>query len=298
MLAAIAAVIAINVGAHLKKPVPVRPDRHGWYMECGQEGILIDDNFWRFARASYVLIGTPPECEFYKIVSEVPRNDFEVERFYIEDGSDKMYYHNEDGSRVSTLAIDVSAYQPYIDWTAVKNAGVEIAMLRVGYRGYGSGALVLDEMFEQHVRNARAVGIQVGVYFFTQAVSYDEGVEEAQFALDAIRNYDISGPIAIDTEALEIEDARTYNLDITARTDSVVGFCETVKAAGYTPMIYSNRNWFVQRLDMTRLGGYQLWLAHYSNQPDFPYEYVGWQYTGEGQIDGIDGSVDLDVWFR
>lgn len=298
VLAAICAIIGINVGANLKKPVPVKPDKHAWYMECGQEGILIDDNFWRFARASYVLIGTPPECEFYKIVSEVPRNDFEVERFYIEDGDDKMYYHAEDGSRASTLAIDVSAYQPYINWSAVKNAGVEMAMLRVGYRGYGSGALVLDEMFEQHIKNAQAVGIRVGVYFFTQAISYDEGVEEAQFAIDAIRNYNISGPIAIDTEELDIADARTYDLDITARTDSVVGFCETVKAAGYTPMIYSNRNWFVQRLDMTRLGGYQLWLAHYSNQPDFPYEYVGWQYTGEGQLDGINGTVDLDVWFQ
>ncbi|MGN0152723.1 MAG: glycoside hydrolase family 25 protein [Wujia sp.] len=298
VLVGIGVIIGININIDRKKPVMPYPQERAWYMECSEEGVLVDDNFWRFARASYVLIGTPPECEFYKIVSEVPRNDFVQEQFYIEDGDDKMYYHAEDGTRISTLAIDVSAYQPYIDWEAVKDAGVEIAMLRVGYRGYESGALVVDDMFEKHIEGATAAGIQVGVYFFTQATSYEEGAEEAQFVLDTIRRYKVTCPVAIDTEALDIAEARTYNLDNTARTDSVVGFCETIKAAGYVPMIYSNRNWFVQKLDMTRLGEYKLWLAHYANQPDFPYDYVGWQYTGEGQLDGIDGSVDLDVWFQ
>lgn len=298
VLLCIGIIIGINVNIKRTKPVMVLPGMHSWYMECSAEGTLIDANFWNFARASYVLIGTPPECEFYKIVSEVPRNNFDTSQFYIEDDSDKMYYHAADGSRQSVLAIDVSAYQPYIDWNAVHAAGVEVAMLRVGYRGYGSGALVADEMFEQHVQDATAAGIKVGVYFFSQAVNYDEGVEEANFVLNLIRNYDIQCPVAIDTEAVDVAEARTYNLDNTSRTDSIVGFCETVKAAGYTPMIYSNRNWFVQKLDMTRLGGYKLWVAHYANQPDFPYEYIGWQYTSEAQIDGIDGNVDLDVWFR
>lgn len=298
VLVAIGVIIGINVNINKQEAVFVNPGTYSWYMECSDEGVMIDSNFWSFARASYVLIGTPPECEFYKIVSEVPRNDYEVSGYYIDDESDKMYYHGEDGTRESTIAVDVSAYQPYIDWNALKAAGVEVAMLRVGYRGYGSGALVIDDMFATHAQNASDAGIQIGVYFFSQANNYDEGVEEAQFVLDVIKDYDIKCPVAADTEEVWAEDARTNGLDVTSRTDSIVGFCDTVKAAGYTPMIYSNRNWFVQRLDLTRLGGYKFWVAHYANQPDFPYVYTGWQYTNEGQINGIDGNVDMNVWFR
>lgn len=298
VLVAIGVIIGINVNIHRQTPVFVNTGTHAWYMTSSDEGALIDANFWSFARASYVLIGTPPECEFYKIVSEVPRNDYDVSQYYIEDDSSKMYYHGADGSRQSTLAVDVSAYQPYIDWQALKAAGVDVAMLRVGYRGYGSGAMVVDDMFTQHAANATEAGIQIGVYFFSQALNYDEGVEEANFVLNAIKDYNITCPVAIDTEEVWAEDARTNDLDITSRTDSIIGFCDTINAAGYTSMIYSNRNWFVQKLDLTRLGGYKFWVAHYSNQPDFPYVYNGWQYTNEGQIDGIDGSVDLNVWFR
>ena len=100
----------------------------------------------------------------------------------------------------------------------------------------------------------------------------------------------------IDTEEVYADGARTADISNDVRTDGVVGFCETVKNAGYTPMIYSNRNWFVQKLDMTRLGNYKLWLAHYANQPDFPYLYAGWQYTGNGTIAGIGQELDLNVW--
>ena len=260
------------------------------------EGEIINDNFWRFVDARYVLVGMPPDCQFYKIVSEVPRHDYDVESFYAEDG-DVIYYHDENGRKASTVAIDLSTFQTDIDWDKVKASGVEVVMVRVGFRGYGSGKIVLDDMFEEHTENAINAGLKVGVYFFSQAVNYDEGVEEARFALDAIREYRITGPVAIDTEYIDAEDARTAELSIDDRTDGVVGFCETVKQAGYTPMIYASRNWFVQCLDMTRLGDYKLWLAHYTNQTDFPYLYTGWQYTDAGEISGISGSVDLNVWF-
>lgn len=119
----------------------------------------------------------------------------------------------------------------------------------------------------------------VGVYFYTQAVSYDEGVEEAQYVLQNIADYKISYPVVIDTEKMEAEGARANDISNEERTDAIVGFCETIKDAGYTPMIYANRNWYAQNLDMDRLGDYQLWLAQYSNVPDFPYLFTGWQYT-------------------
>ena len=153
-------------------------------------------------------------------------------------------------------------------------------------------------MFQTHIEGAKAAGIKVGIYFYSQAISYEEGVEEAQFALNLASAYTLDMPVVIDTEEVYADGARTADLSNDARTDSVVGFCETVKSAGYTPMIYSNRNWFVQKLDMTRLGDYKLWLAHYANQPDFPYLYSGWQYTGTGTIAGIGQELDLNVWME
>lgn len=298
LLIAIGVIIGINIRTISRDPAFVSITDKTWTLGEGEEKARIEENYWNFIRASYILIGTPPDCEYYKIVSEVKRHDYEVENFYIDDGSDKMYYHNEEGERVSTLAIDVSAFQSEIDWVAVKAAGVDVAMIRVGYRGYGSGKIVEDDMFRTHIQGALDAGLRVGVYFFSQALNYDEGASEANFVLETIREFDVTCPVVIDTEFLDASDARTNGLDIDSRTDSIVGFCETVEAAGYTAMIYSNRNWFVQSVDMSRLGDYKLWLAHYTNQPDFPYEYIGWQYTDQGTLDGVDGSVDLNVWFK
>lgn len=302
VLVLIGVVIGVNIGARNKsKPVPVTGSGYTWSLQPGAEAQMIYANFWQFAKASYVLVGDIPNCEFYKIVKEVPRNDFQTDNFSIDEGdeSTRMYYHADDGSKLSELAVDVSSYQSALDWVALKQAGVTIAFIRAGYRGYGAeGKLVTDEMFQTHIEAAKAAGMKVGIYFYSQALNYDEGVAEAQYALNLVREYALDMPIAIDTEEVYADGARTADLTNDARTDGVVGFCETVKNAGYTPMIYSNRNWFVQKLDMTRLGSYKLWLAHYANQPDFPYLYSGWQYTGTGKISGIDQDLDLNVWME
>lgn len=298
ILILIGVVIGINIKTNKDRPVFVMHGGGEWTLEQGVEAELIYNNFWDFARASYILVGEIPDCQFYKIASEVERNNFDKESFYIDDSASFMYYHDALGAPVTSVAIDVSAFQEYVDWELVKEAGVDVAIIRVGYRGYGSGDIILDDMFESHIQEAIDADIRVGVYFYSQALNYEEGVEEANFVLNKIREYNVTCPVVIDTEMVYDDTARTSELDNTARTDGVVGFCETVKAAGYTPMIYSNRNWYAQSLDMTRLGDYKLWLAHYSNQPDFPYMYTGWQYTDQGYIYGIDGPVDLNVWFE
>lgn len=281
-------------------PIAVITTEKNWELGTNQEiKELVEDNFWRFARASYILLGEYPDYDFYKIVKEVPRNNFDTENFYIDDDSDKMYYHDDAGNRKSSIVIDVSTYQVGIDWEAVKASGIDMAIIRVGYRGYGTGAIVEDEQFRNHCEGALAAGLKVGVYFFSQAINSEEGREEARFVLDTIQGYNITGPVVIDTEALYVdEETRTDNLSIDERTDSVVAFCDTVKEAGHTAMIYANRNWFVQNLDMTRLGDYKLWLAFYANSLGFPYQIAGWQYTSEGYVEGIDGYVDLNVWFE
>ncbi len=297
VLISIGIIIGININFNRVSPKLQAVDGRSWTMETGYEGHMINNNFWSFIEKSYIIVGTPPDCQFYKIVQEIPRNDYDKERFYI-DYDDKMFYHDADGNAISTLAIDVSEFQSDINWAAVKNAGVDVVMIRVGYRGYGSGRIVEDAMFKKHIEGALAENLRVGVYFFTQGINSEEGIEEAEFVLDCIRGYNISCPVAIDTEAIYAEDARTNELDNTARTDVVTGFCDTIKEAGYTPMIYTNRNWLVQCLDMTRLGGYKIWYAHYTNQPDLPYEYTGWQYTDTGVLDGVNENVDLNVWME
>ncbi len=297
VLIAIGIIIGININIKRVRPKLTAVYDKSWHMQQKDEGQMIYNNFWDFIDASYIIVGTPPDCQFYKIVTEIPRNDYDNEMFYI-DYDDKMFYHDADGNRASTIAIDVSEFQPDINWAAVREAGVRVVMIRVGYRGYGSGKLVEDVKFREYVEGALGENLRVGVYFYTQGISMEEGIEEARFVLDIIKDYNITCPVAIDTEALYVDDARTNGLDNTARTDVVVGFCDTVKEAGYTPMIYTNRNWLVQMLDMTRLGGYKIWYAHYTNQPDLPYEYTGWQYTDSGTLDGVSGSVDLNVWFE
>ncbi|MCM1272289.1 MAG: glycoside hydrolase family 25 protein [Clostridium sp.] len=297
ILIAIGIVIGININVKRDQPQPVFVYEDDWLLSQGQEGQMIYENYWKFIDASYIIVGTPPDCQFYKIVTEIPRNDFVNENFYI-DADDEMYYHDNEGNRQSYIVIDVSEFQPEVDWEQVKSTGVKGVMIRVGYRGYGSGALVEDSMFQTYVESALDAGLKAGVYFYTQGISYEEGVEEARFVLNAIRTYNITYPIAIDTEAIYADDARTNDLDITSRTDVVVGFCETVKEAGYTPMVYTNRNWLVQCLDLTRLGDYKIWYAHYTNQPDLPYQYTGWQYTDSGHVNGVSGNVDMNVWFE
>ena len=200
--------------------------------------------------------------------------------------------------KLNSENINTEFYSDLLTFSKKYNASITYCDGNSGWFNPELLKIVLDDMFESHVQGALEEGLHVGVYFFSQALNYDEGVEEANFVLNAIRDYNITCPVAIDTEFLDASDARTNGLDIDSRTDSIVGFCETVKAAGYIPMIYSNRNWYVQSLDMSRLGDYKLWLAHYTNQPDFPYKYVGWQYTDQGTLSGVEGSVDLNVWFK
>ena len=297
LLVCIGVVIGINIDRK-QNGVPIATLVTDKNLQLGENEIKtnIEDNFWKFIEKSYIVVGTAPDYSFYKIVSQVPRNDYINTQFFRDNG-EFMNYHDAEGNIVSHVAIDVSAHQGEIDWEAVKTAGVDTVMIRAGLRGYGNGLVKEDTAFQTNIEGATEAGLRVGVYFFSQALNSDEGIEEAEFVLDLIKDYNITCPVAIDTEVVNDSEARTYDLDITSRTDGVIAFCETVKAAGYEPMIYSSRNWFVQNLDMTRLGDYKLWVAHYVEEPDFPYVYKGWQYSEHGMVPGITGDVDLNVWF-
>ena len=259
---------------------------------------LIEDNYLKYLNKAYVLIGTYPECEYYKISANVTRNEFDWSKdFYVNDKG--LYYtYYKDGVDSGRVAIDVSEFQKTIEWDKVKAAGIDIAIIRAGYRGYGTGEIHGDSMASTNLSGAAEAGLETGVYFFSAAINRDEGVAEAQYCLDLVKDYDIKQPIVIDTEMVfEDDSARSNNITVEDRTAAVVGFCETIEAAGYTPMIYASRDQFIKYLDVDAIGKWEFWLAAYDT-PVFPYHTEGYQYTPYGYVDGIPTQVDLDVWMR
>lgn len=190
--------------------------------------------------------------------------------------------------------IDVSKWNKEIDWEKVKDAGVEFAIIRCGYRGSSTGSLVIDPYFEQNIKGARDAGIDVGVYFFTQAVDEVEAVEEASMVLSLVEDKYITYPVFIDTEGAG-GNGRADSLNVEKRTAVCKAFCSTIRNAGYESGVYASKNWFNSRLHAEELEQYIIWLAEYRSIPTYEGYYNMWQYTSKGQIDGIDGNVDLNL---
>ncbi len=216
---------------------------------------------------------------------------------FAKDSNNQITY-SENGKVVSHKVIDVSKYQTAIDFAKVKNAGVEYAMVRCGYRSYGSGILTEDTSFNNYAAEALKNNIKIGSYFFSQAINVEEAKEEAEYVLNMIKPYQISGPVAIDVEEIFDDTYRQMHLSASQLTDVIITFCDRIKEAGYTPMIYSNLSSFIGNIELDRLENYEKWLAYYSDEPYFPYEMSMWQYTDSGSIDGITGNVDLNISFK
>ncbi len=193
------------------------------------------------------------------------------------------------------FGIDVSKYNKEIDWNAVKDSGVQFAIIRCGYRGSKSGAIVVDPYFTANIEGAAAAGIPVGVYFFTQAVNAMEAVEEASAVLSLTASYDLEYPIFIDTEGAGGA-GRADNLDVQTRSSVVEAFCETIRNSSRKAGIYASRNWFNNRLDITKFTENDvIWLAEYADAPTYGGRYSIWQYSSAGRINGIEGRVDMNL---
>ncbi len=194
----------------------------------------------------------------------------------------------------SIRGIDVSEFQRKVDWQAVKNSGVEFVMLRVGFRGYGSGKLNADAYAIANYRGAKAAGLKIGLYFFSQAITPAEAREEANYLLGFTDGWELDMPVVFDWEYIKA-DARTGNMDARTLTDCTIAFCETIQAAGLEPMVYFNKNQAKNLMHLEELVEYPFWLAWYSDQMDYPYYVEMWQYTDSGKVDGIKGNVDINL---
>lgn len=222
----------------------------------------------------------------------VPRNPYRDEDYY-NIGALKHCAAGE----VSRAGIDVSVHQKDIDWTQVKQAGVDFAIVRVGYRGSTEGGIFADSKGTENIEGALAAGLDVGVYFFSQATSADEAREEARFVLEAIRDYEITYPVFYDWEGVN-SNARTDRVSGAEMTDFAKAFCEEVKNGGYTPGVYFNQSYGYNSFDLYALRDCEFWLAEYSGAQRFAYEVQLWQYDCEAHLPGIETTVDLNLCHR
>lgn len=195
----------------------------------------------------------------------------------------------------AVFGIDVSKYNGNIDWKKVKEQGVKFAIIRCGYRGSKTGAIVEDPYFRQNIEGATKEEIPIGVYFFTQAINEREAVEEASAVMSLIKGYKLTYPVFIDSESAG-GSGRADKLEVTDRSRVVQAFCETIRSGNHDAGVYASKNWFNNRLDVSKLSADNVtWLAQYADQPDYGGTYQLWQYSSAGRIPGIEGRVDMNL---
>ncbi len=241
-----------------------------------------------------LMIAHEGKYRFYEILDSIPRHGFAPEDFETdEDGI--MQYVGSDTSREFAHGIDVSRFQGEIDWEKVADDGVDFAIIRVGARGTTKGAIVADPTFVDNIEGAQKAGIDCGVYFYSQALNAEEAQEEADFVLEQIAPYTLKYPVVLDVEIADLENARTEHAQQDQYHEVLKTFSDAIRGAGYDSMVYGNIKTFTLLLDPARMEQVPVWIAYYSLPQYYPYEFSIWQYSSSGNVDGIDGDVDLNI---
>lgn len=234
------------------------------------------------------------EQEWVDINQYLAQNSYDPSGFVFQNPLMRYYENN---TRISFVGVDISKNQDYVDFNELKRAGIEFVMIRLGQRGYTSGEITLDEYFADNIKRATDAGLDVGVIFFSQAVNVDEAKEEAQFVIDTLEEYEIQYPVVFHMDTIRNEVARIDALDKMQRTNIAITFMDMIKENGYFPMLYGDKEWLIQKLSLGSMIGYDVWLSQERDLPDYPYQFVMWQYTTHGSIPGIAGDAHLNICF-
>lgn len=221
-------------------------------------------------------------------------NDYVKSRFVNKDPF-MSYYLN--GKEASWSGVDISSKQGVVDFKKLKKAGCDFVMIKTGGRGYSSGEIVLDDNFKEYMKSAKSAGLDIGVYFFSQAISEDEVEEEAETLLEMIKDYTITYPVVFQMQEVDGDMARVEALDTDSRTALTEIFLNKIKKAGYTPMLYGNKEWLATKINLEAFKEYDIWLAQESDTPDYPYEFSMWQYDKEGMVSGVEKETGLNISF-
>ena len=205
----------------------------------------------------------------------------------------------ENGKKISYVGVDLSKQNGDVNFNSMKAAGVDYVMIRLGGRGYSTGQISLDENFKKNIEGAAAAGLDIGVYFNSQAISQEEAIQEVNFVIQNLEPYraNVKYPIAFDMEFVANDTARIDSLTKDEKTNIATSFLESVKAAGYVPMIYGDKEWLIKEIDLARLQSYDVWLVQEQELPDYPYQFTMWQYSTEGVVNGVSGDANLNISF-
>lgn len=223
-------------------------------------------------------------------------NPYTADNLVIDENGIPAYYEN--GKKITHLGVDLSEYQGNVDFEAMKNAGVEFVMLRIGGRYYGdTGGMYEDKLFDANYEAARAAGLKVGAYFFSQANCAEDAKEEAEYSLNKLGGKKLDYPIAFDWENIAEDEARTDSVTGDELTAIAETFCDTIDAAGYKSIVYSNTQQMFVLYDFETMKDYDFWLADYREFPTMYYKFDMWQYTSTGSIAGVEGTVDMNISF-
>lgn len=289
-LSASLVIVACSVGKLSKKIDDLNGENRGLYNKSSQVVLAGEtDRIYTYNHA-YGDVAIPA-------ISGVPKSTYKAENFR-EDSNGFKYYYENDKLR-SYVGIDVSEYNGEIDWKCVKDAGVDFVMLRIGGRGWGEeGVMYADSLFTDNLHGARNAGLMVGAYFFSQAVSEEEAVEEAEYSISLLAGEKLDYPLAFDWETVDSAGARTDNISPDVLTKCARAFCDRVKEEGYIPCVYTGSTLAYYKYDLAQLSDIDIWYAFYNDTPGLYYNYMMWQYSASGKVDGVSGNVDLNICFK
>ena len=205
----------------------------------------------------------------------------------------------ENGRKTSYVGVDISKHTGKVSFSSIKSAGVDYVMIRLGSRGYSTGQITLDENFKENIEGAIDAQLDVGVYFYSQAISQEEAIQEANFVVQNMEPYraHVKYPVAFNMGFVSNDKSRIEGLGREDKTTVTASFLEGIRAAGYVPMIYGDKEWLIKEIDMTKLQDYDVWLSQEEEIPDYPYRYSMWQYNTDGVVNGIGGGADLNICF-
>lgn len=245
----------------------------------------------------HTLVTNPDGTDEWVLISPyLPKSNLDFTKMEEKAGL-KRYMEN--GKKISYIGADISKQTGNVNFASLKAAGVDYVMIRLGGRGYSTGQITLDENFKQNIEGAIAEGLDIGVYFYSQAISQDEANEEANFVVQNLEPYraHIKYPVAFDMEFVANDESRIDGLSREDRTKIATSFLEGVKVAGYVPMVYGDKEWLIKEIDLAKLQDYDVWLAQEADMPDYPYRYAMWQYSTTGVLNGIKGDANLNICF-
>ncbi len=233
--------------------------------------------------------------EWVEINKDIPKNKYDYSNLTYQK---PFMNYKEDGKVVSKSGVDISANQGDVDFGKLKNAGCDFVMIKVGARGYSSGNIVMDTNYQDNLKAAKKAGLDIGVYFCSQAINKAEAREEADELLDAISGYSVKYPVVFAMENVDDDMARIEALEMSDRTQIARAFMDRVEDAGYKPMIYGDKEWLLTMVDMEELQDYDVWFAQESDEPEYPYTFGMWQYDSDASIKGISGDATMIMSFK